>query len=85
MAVFFIKSYTVRTELTGGGEKVDTYVKDIPLSEFIVTGTEGDKIEEWEIGYRYVYLINFGGSKKIFFVPTVNEWKTGGTAAYTIK
>jgi hypothetical protein len=55
------------------------------LSEFIVTGTEGDKIEKWEIGYRYVYLINFGGSKKIFFVPTVNEWKTGGTAAYTIK
>ena len=78
-------SYTVKTSLTGGGEKVDTYVKDIPLSEFIVTGTEGDKIEEWEIGYRYVYLVNFGGSKKIFFVPTVNEWKTGGTAAYTIK
>lgn len=78
-------SYTVRTELSGGGEKVDTYVKDILLSDFIVTGTEGDKIEEWEIGYRYVYLINFGGSKKIFFVPTVNEWKTGGTAAYTIK
>ncbi len=78
-------SYTVRTELTGGNEKVDTYVKDIPLSEFIITGTEGDKIEEWEIGYRYVYLINFGGSKKIFFVPTVNEWKQGGTAAYTIK
>lgn len=78
-------SYTVKTELTGGGEKVDTYVKDIPLSEFIITGTEGDKIEEWEIGYRYVYLINFGGSKKIFFVPSVNEWKQGGTAAYTIK
>lgn len=78
-------SYTVRTELTGVGEKVDTYVKNIPLSEFIVTGTEGDKIEKWDIGYRYVYLINFGGSKKIFFVPTVNEWKTGGTAAYTIK
>jgi hypothetical protein len=71
--------------LTGGGVKVDNYTKDIPLSEFIVTGTEGDKIEKWEIGYRYVYLINFGGSKKIFFVPTVNEWKTGGTAAYTIK
>jgi hypothetical protein len=78
-------SYTVKTDLTGGGVKVDNYTKDIPLSEFIVTGTEGDKIEKWEIGYRYVYLINFGGSKKIFFVPTVNEWKTGGTAAYTIK
>ena len=78
-------SYTVKTDLTGGNVKVDNYTKDIPLSEFIVTGTEGDKIEEWEIGYRYVYLINFGGSKKIFFVPTVNEWKQGGTAAYTIK
>lgn len=78
-------SYTVRTDLAGGNVKVDNYTKDIPLSEFIVTGTEGDKIEKWEIGYRYVYLINFGGSKKIFFVPTVNEWKTGGTAAYTIK
>jgi hypothetical protein len=78
-------SYTVKTDLTGGGVKVDNYTKNIPLSGFIVTGTEGDKIEKWEIGYRYVYLINFGGSKKIFFVPTVNEWKTGGTAAYTIK
>lgn len=78
-------SYTVRTELTGGNEKVDTYVKDIPLSEFIITGTEDGKIESWEIGYRYVYLINFGGSKKIFFIPIVNEWKQGGTAAYTIK
>lgn len=78
-------SYTVKTELTGDKVKVDNYTKKIPLSEFIVTGTEGDKIEKWEIGYRYVYLINFGGSKKIFFVPTVNEWKTGGTAAYTIK
>lgn len=78
-------SYTVKTELANGNLKVDEYTKDIPLSEFIVTGTEGDKIEKWDIGYRYVYLINFGGSKKIFFVPTVNEWKTGGTAAYTIK
>ena len=78
-------SYTVKTELASGNLKVDEYTKDIPLSEFIVTGTEDDKIEKWEIGYRYVYLINFGGSKKIFFVPTVNEWKTGGTAAYTIK
>lgn len=78
-------SYTVNTELTGGKVKVDKYVKNIPLADFIVTGTEGEKIEEWEIGYRYVYLINFGGSKKIFFVPSVNEWKQGGTAAYTIK
>lgn len=78
-------SYTVKTELADKTLKVDEYVKKIPLSDFIVTGTEGDKIEKWDIGYRYVYLINFGGSKKIFFVPTVNEWKTGGTAAYTIK
>ena len=78
-------SYTVNTELAGGKVKVDKYVKNIPLADFIVTGTEDDKIEEWVIGYRYVYLINFGGSKKIFFVPSVNEWKQGGTAAYTIK
>ena len=78
-------AYTVETDLANGGVKVDNYVKNIPLSEFIISGTENDKISSWQIGYRYVYLINFGGSKKIFFVPTVSEWKQGGTASYTIQ
>jgi hypothetical protein len=78
-------NYTVTTEMPLGGSKVDNYTKDINLSDFIIVGTEGDKIETWEPGYRYIYTINFGGSKKIFFVPEINQWINGGTAIYTIK
>lgn len=78
-------NYTVTTEMPNGTPKMDEYTKDIPLSEFIIVGTEGDKIETWEPGKRYIYTINFGGSKKIFFVPEINQWITGGTAIYTIK
>ena len=78
-------NYTVTTEMPLGGSKVDNYTKDIKLSEFIIVGTEGDKIEKWKPGYRYIYTINFGGSKKIFFVPEINPWINGGTAIYTIK
>ena len=78
-------NYTVKTEMPNGTSKVDNYTKDINLSDFIIVGTEGDKIEKWEPGYRYIYTINFGGSKKIFFVPEINQWINGGTAIYTIK
>ena len=84
-------NYTVTTELPKANEgdptkyKTDEYEKEIKLSEFIIVGTEGDKIEEWLPGRRYVYTINFGGSKKIFFIPEINQWISGGTAIYTIK
>lgn len=82
---YVVLSYDVKVDKGSGNFTTDSYTKNIPLKDFIISGTESDKIGEWQMGYRYVYLINFGGSKKIFFVPTVSEWKQGGTATYTIQ
>lgn len=77
-------SYTVTTTTPSGPSKIDSYIKKIDLDKFIITGSTSDTIDEWEIGNRYVYLINFGAPAKIFFAPTVNEWIEGGIASYTI-
>ncbi len=78
-----ILEYDVYTTQSGG-EKKDSYTKVIHLQDFIVAGSVSDKITEWLPGKRYVYTINFGGSKKIFFVPTVTPWEAGGTSVFTI-
>lgn len=57
-----------------------TYNKTVNFSEFITTGTP---ITAWEVGKRYTYLFQFGGTKKIFFAPTVKNWTS--VAAGTVE
>lgn len=57
-----------------------TYNKTVNFSEFITTGTP---ITAWEVGKRYTYLFQFGGTQKIFFKPTVKDWTS--VAAGTVE
>lgn len=41
-------------------------------------------IDSWVMGYRYNYQFQFGGTPKIFFSPSVTEWKDGGTVSVAI-
>lgn len=70
--------YTVNTDTQNGTEN------PIKLKDFLIGGTAGSIIENWAQGTRYTYLIQFGGSKKIFFDPTVTNWTTGANAQITI-
>jgi hypothetical protein len=71
-------SYTVNTDNQNGTEN------PIKLKNFLIGGAAGSIIENWAQGKRYTYLIQFGGSKKIFFVPTVTNWTPGDNAQITI-
>lgn len=57
---------------------------DIPLKEFMLVDNSTQTIETWEMGKRYIYRISFGETSHIYFLPTVTEWVSGGTAVYTI-
>ena len=59
-----------------------TYEKTIPLKDF--KDGSGNPISTWEFGKRYKYIIQFGGTSKIYFAPTVTEWVDGGTVTVTI-
>ena len=56
--------------------------KKIELSQF--KDHTDNPITKWEQGKRYKYIINFGGTSKIYFDPSVTDWKDGGTAQVTI-
>lgn len=76
--------YAVTTTLPSGETVTDNYDNiNIKLSDFIINGTT-ENIKKWEMNKRYVYVIHFGGSKKVFFVPNVIKWETGAVAEYTI-
>lgn len=51
------------------------------LSEFLNAGIA---ITEWGIGKRYIYTFQFGGTKKIFFKPTVDGWVNQTAVSVTI-
>ncbi len=52
----------------------ETYDKTVKFSEFAISGSS-DSVTEWLVGKRYVYNFTIGGTKKIFFAPTVTEWE----------
>lgn len=58
-------------------------VKTIPLNSFIVQST-GQPVTNWEMGKRYIYRIQFGATSRIYFEPTVIDWKQQETAIATI-
>lgn len=68
-------------KVTQSGSTLE-YEKDIKLSEFL--DHTNNPITKWEIGKRYKYIINFGGTSKIYFKPSVTDWVDGGTAQVTI-
>lgn len=72
-------SYTV---IPDAGVQTD-YVVNVKLSDFKTTAN--NSIVEWHRNGRYVYLINFGGSQKISFTPSVTTWEENLQASYTIQ
>lgn len=60
------------------------HTAEIPLKQFMLVDNSTQTITEWEMGKRYIYRISFGETSHIYFKPSVTEWKSGGTAVYTI-
>lgn len=50
------------------------YNKTVKLSDFKISASE-NTVTKWEAGKRYVYNFTIGGTKKIFFTPSVTEWE----------
>ena len=83
-------SFTVEELGTPDAEGNPTVLKtftyedyDIPLLSF-VDGNQA-QITKWGMSYRYIYEVNFGGTKKIEFSPSVEQWIPGGTYSFTIQ
>lgn len=57
--------------------------KTVKLADF-KQSTNKSSITSWEMGNRYTYLFNFGGTSKIFFSPTVTNWVNNDAAILTI-
>lgn len=79
---------TVRVNIsykkTVNGSTTTEHTAEIKLIDFVDVN-DGTKItKEWEVGKRYIYRIEFGQNKRIYFNPSVTEWETGGTYRYTI-
>lgn len=72
---------TLTYKVTQSGSTLE-YVKDIKLSDF--KDHSDNPITVWETGKRYKYIINFGGTSKIYFKPSITDWIDGGTAQVTI-
>lgn len=68
---------------TVNGSTATYHTADIKLIEF-VNVNDGTITQKWEVGKRYIYRIEFGQNKRIYFNPSVTPWETGGTYRYTI-
>lgn len=69
---YILLTYEVKQD----GSILEYEDKKIYLSDF--KDGSGNPITKWEIGKRYLYIINFGGTSKIYFKPTVTDWVEGG-------
>lgn len=64
-----------------------TVSHNVELDLKLFTYTDGGytgPITKWEMGKRYTYRIQFGGTKPIFFDPSITDWVTVPTAVYTL-
>lgn len=59
------------------------YLKDFKTEA--VTGNPSHTVDSWEMGKRYVYRIAFGKNTRIYFEPSLEDWKQYPTLIYTIK
>lgn len=72
-------------EKTVNGSTTTTYhTAEIKLIDFVEVNDGKTVTSEWVVGKRYIYRIEFGQNKRIYFNPSVSEWETGGTYRYTI-
>ena len=55
----------------------------IKLSDF--AQENGNKINTWEMGNRYIYRIAFGQNKRIYFEPSTTDWGLVPTLIYVIQ
>lgn len=69
---------------TTGTSRQDNITKEVLLSEFEQADGVGTPISSWVVNGRYTYVFSFGPGKKIFFKPTVTDWKEEATAYITI-
>lgn len=78
--------YTKTTNAGTADEVELTASATIPLSDFAYTddANVSHKVDEWEIGKRYIYRIQFGENQRIYFEPSVENWVTENTLIYTI-
>lgn len=60
------------------------HTANIRLIDFVDVNNGTTVTERWEVGKRYIYRIEFGQNKRIYFNPSVTPWETGGTYRYTI-
>lgn len=63
------------TRTADGTSIAETYNATVKLSDFTISGNT-NSVNEWQVGKRYVYNFIIGGTKKIFFAPTVTNWET---------
>ena len=65
-----------------GDTPVQGLYREIPLTSF-KKPSSSDYISSWERANRYVYTIQFGALREIFFIPTISEdWKTADNASF---
>lgn len=60
------------------------HTAEIKLIDFVDVNDGKTVTSEWQVGKRYIYHIEFGQNKRIYFNPSVTPWETGGTYRYTI-
>lgn len=70
-------------EKTVNGSTITYHTANIKLTDF-VNVNDGTVTQKWEVGKRYIYRIEFGQNKRIYFTPSVTPWETGGTYRFTI-
>lgn len=71
------------TKTVNGSTKTN-HTADIKLIDFVDVNDGTTVTKKWEVGKRYIYRIEFGQNKRIYFNPSVTPWETGGTYRYTI-
>lgn len=76
-------TYTKTTHPGTPDEKVMTNNATILLSDF--AQENGNKINTWEMGKRYVYRIAFGQNKRIYFEPSTTDWIQESTLIHVIQ
>lgn len=75
---------TISYEKTVNSSTTTYHTANIKLIDFVNVNDGTTITEKWEVGKRYIYRIEFGQNKRIYFTPSVTPWETGGTYRYTI-
>lgn len=75
---------SISYEKTVNASTTTYHTANIKLTEFVDVNDGKTITKKWEVGKRYIYRIEFGQNKRIYFNPSVTEWEKGGTYRYTI-